>query len=603
MGMPKTTSLAIMTERIKEEQRWPELIRVRRAIVVVDLVESVRIMQAFEADVIDRWRRFVAEVRDQVLPVHHARMVKSLGDGMLLEYEQAPAAVAGSFDLLARLPRFNVGRHDDAAMHLRVGIHLADVVSDEHDVYGAGVNLTARLAGLGAPGDIVVSAEVRDALLVGIDAEVEDLGDCYLKHLVAPQRAFKLRKPGMPQAWRARRALGHVAPSVVVMPIATDSAELGDGAALADDLIAAIGRSTVLRPVARRCVPVLAGRQVDAMSFAVAAHAHYVVAGELHRSAATLHFKWTLHEVSTRALIHSGHWQGSTQALLNSHDGLAVTVALEIMAVLVRGQLQIEHHAALANLPSYALMLRAVALMHRLSDDDFERARQALEAVVERNPRSPEALSWTAKWHFYQVTQARSSDPMASVGRAREQLHRALGEDASHALALAIDGHLDAFVNRDLSGARDKLQRALDADANEPLASLFMANVLAYSGHGDEAVAAVEQAEILSPLDPMRFMYDLFASTAYSSAGRHDMALKYAERSVQQCALHLSALVQLIVARAQAGQMDRARQTAAQYLMLRPAASVQLFMDRHIAAGTAVAQAQADALLAAGMPL
>lgn len=576
--------------------------RVRRAVCVVDMVESVRLMQVAEADTIERWRGFVRWVRDELLPVHSGRMVKSLGDGMLLEFAQVPAALSCAFAMWPQLAHLNAGRDAQTRIHLRVGVHVAEVVADEFDIYGAGVNVAARLAALGAPGDVVVSSQARDELLPVIDAELEDLGECFLKHMPQPQRAFKAWPPGARATWPRAAAADTLTPGVAVLPFEGEL-DAAEGAALADDLLAAIGRSTVLRPVARRSVAMLAGRALPPLLFARAARAHFAVSARLQRGAGHMRVQWQLHEVRSGELVREGHWQGPMLSLLHPSDNMASAVAMQLLEALVQGQLRIAHHTALSNLPAYALLLRAVALMHRLENDDLERSRQALEAVVDRNPRSPEALSWLGKWHFDQVSQARSADPMKAIQAARGELARALAEDERHALALAIDGHLDAFVDRNLPGAEHKLRTAYAADANEPLASLFLANVLAYSGRGAEAVAAIERAEILSPLDPMRSMYDLFASTAHSAAGLHEEALHYARRSVAHCAVHLSALVQLIVAEVQAGLMDEARQTAARYLVLRPAASVQLFRDRHIAAGSAVARTQADALLAAGIPL
>ena len=184
-----------MTAATSEDVSWPELHRVRRAIVVVDVVESVRLMQANEADVIDRWRRFVAEVRTQVLPKHGGRMVKSLGDGMLLEFETVPTAVAAAFDIQRTVARYNDGYEPDAQIWLRAGGHVGDVTEDELDVYGPAVNLAARIATLAGPGQIAVSVEARDELASDVDAVLEDLGNCYFKHLVEPVRCFLVRPP------------------------------------------------------------------------------------------------------------------------------------------------------------------------------------------------------------------------------------------------------------------------------------------------------------------------------------------------------------------------------------------------------------------------
>ena len=143
IGMTTRQHPISMTQPIDDDAAWPELQRARRAIVVVDVVESVRLMQADEAGVIDRWRRFVNLVRTQLLPAHGGRMVKSLGDGLLLEFATVPPAAQAAIDMQSAIDRQNQGRPDGECMKLRIGVHLAEVTSDEHDIYGTGVNLAA----------------------------------------------------------------------------------------------------------------------------------------------------------------------------------------------------------------------------------------------------------------------------------------------------------------------------------------------------------------------------------------------------------------------------------------------------------------------------
>ena len=138
--------------------------RVTRTVVVADLVESVRLMQSDELDVIDRWRGFVADVLSDLLPTRGGRMVKSLGDGMLLEFAGPLAAVEAALELHERVLRFNAGYPAERHFWLRCAIHEAEVVVDALDVYGSGVNLAARLASLARPGESVVSEPVRDKL-------------------------------------------------------------------------------------------------------------------------------------------------------------------------------------------------------------------------------------------------------------------------------------------------------------------------------------------------------------------------------------------------------------------------------------------------------
>ena len=166
--------------------------RARKAVVVVDVVESVRLMQQHEDHVIDCWRRFVDDVATHLLPMHAGRLVKSLGDGMLLDFHRVTDAAAVAMAVHRRIQSISPPADGDARLRLRCGVHVCDVVVDERDIYGAGVNLTARLATLAEPGETVVSQAARDEMVVGLDGQLEDMGECFVKHLDEPVHAFRL---------------------------------------------------------------------------------------------------------------------------------------------------------------------------------------------------------------------------------------------------------------------------------------------------------------------------------------------------------------------------------------------------------------------------
>ena len=151
----------------QSEAPWPALRRASRTVVVVDVVESVRLMEQDEDDTIRRWQSFVGEVVTRLLPQSGGRLVKSLGDGLMLEFESVPPAIQCALAMQQAIQPHNLGRTSEQWMCLRIGAHVAEVVVDERDIYGSGVNLAARLATLAEPGEVVVSTEVRDSLVPG----------------------------------------------------------------------------------------------------------------------------------------------------------------------------------------------------------------------------------------------------------------------------------------------------------------------------------------------------------------------------------------------------------------------------------------------------
>src|SRR5260221_3359947 len=172
-----------------------ELRHAYRAVLFIDVVNSVRLIERDEDGTILRWLRIVDRIENSVLPGSGGRVVKHLGDGMLLEFENMRTAASAAFEIQRASARDNAEQPPDCQILLRAGIDVSDVIISHQDLYGRGVNLAARLMGLAGPGEIVVSARAREQLTPLLDADVEDLGECYLKNIEAPVRAFRIGPP------------------------------------------------------------------------------------------------------------------------------------------------------------------------------------------------------------------------------------------------------------------------------------------------------------------------------------------------------------------------------------------------------------------------
>jgi adenylate cyclase len=219
-----------------------ELLLQETVVLLVDVVESVRLMRQHEASAVRRWADFVHTVTTDILPRHRGILVKSLGDGLLVRFEAVPDAVAAAAEMHRTLAAQNAGFPEDQHFQLRAGLNAATAWSDGLDIYGSGVNLAARLAaiagpgetiasasvheqlaaalaGLAGPGETVGSAAARDELTHGVDALCEDLGECILKHFDKPVRAYRVGPAGPHPSLAARRDYGTpMEPTIAVIP-------------------------------------------------------------------------------------------------------------------------------------------------------------------------------------------------------------------------------------------------------------------------------------------------------------------------------------------------------------------------------------------------
>jgi class 3 adenylate cyclase len=169
--------------------------RSTKVLLVMDVVESVRLMEQDEEDFVRRWQQLVQHA-ERILPLHGGRIVKSLGDGLMLEFANAQGCTRAAFAMQHFSKQASSSYAPQQQLHLRMGGHLASFVTDQYDIYGTDVNLTARFSTLAGPGEIVVTDDLRDCLTAELDADIEDLGECHLKHVENTVRAYRIGPAG-----------------------------------------------------------------------------------------------------------------------------------------------------------------------------------------------------------------------------------------------------------------------------------------------------------------------------------------------------------------------------------------------------------------------
>lgn len=589
-----------------EAAAWPELQRARRTLVVVDVVESVRLMQSHEADVVDRWRRFVDEVRTQVLPLHDGRLVKSLGDGLLLEFKEIPPAVSAALDMHQRIATYNKARDPSAAMRLRGGVHVADVVVDELDVYGSGVNLAARLASLAGPGEIVVSAQVRDGLADGHDCHVVDLGECFLKHYPQSVRAFRVSRADAGGRYGPSSSV-HLddRPSLAVVPFAsrTPNEEYGAlGDAIADDVIAALSRSAGVTVISRLSTSALRNGRASLSQTRSLLGVAYVLTGHYQLRGGVVHLKAELCDARNGHVLWVESLNANVADIFNGQDRLIQAIATKIGQTVLRTEVHRARFLPIANLDGYTLYVASVFMLHRLASGDFSRAKALLEHLCERYPRSAAPLAMLAKWHVLRIAQGWAQDALSAGREAQFCARRALALQPDHALALSLDAMMMAQLDGELEQARTSCEAAIEADPQEPHAWLTLGGIHTYLGNPVPAESLPLRAIELSPMDPARFLFDLFLAAGKRTAGKFDAAAQAAKASIRLNAMHPSSYRLLTISLSLDGKMDEARKAGHELLRVDPAFRVGAFGRRYAGRDGPHAAQDLQALLDAGVP-
>jgi TolB-like protein len=577
-----------------------------KVVMVLDVVESVRLMEYDEHGFIQRWHRFVQHARGEVLPRRGGRMHKSLGDGLMLEFDDAQQSVQAAFDLQAWCAQLNETLPAEARMFLRVGSHLAEFVADEHDIYGTDVNLTARIATLAGPGEIVVSAALRDRLAAGLDAEIEDLGDCHLKHVKEPLRAYRVGPVGHAPVIEHGPGLRFaLRPTLAVIPFSvrsgrSDQAMLGE--ALAEEVIASLSRTSELHVISRLSTTVFRDRGDSAQDIRRLLGASYILSGSCRTDGKQLLLLVELTESATGHVIWAERFQGVVNGIFAADDSLIAELVSCVSSAVMAQELDRVRSHALPTLEGYTLLLGAVGLMHRTSLWDFDRARQAFDALVDRARRHPLPHAWLGMWHVLRVQQGWTDDPQKEAQLALDSTQRAIDLDPQCALAWTVDGFVRTNLQCDLDAGLQSYTAALQINPNESLGWLLKGTLHAFKDEGPQAVNCTERALQLSPLDPLRYFYDSLSATAAASAGQYDRAIQLARRSLKANRMHTSTYRALAIAQAMSNREDEARVTVAELLKLEPGFNLRQFRLRSPTSRFPHGERLVAALRAAGVP-
>lgn len=578
-----------------------------KTVLVIDLVESVRLMAANEAQVVALWRGFVQFATTEVLPARGGRLVKSLGDGLLAEFEHPSQAVRAALAMHRHFDTANRSLPAAQQLYLRAGINATQLYVDDVDVYGHGVNLAARVADLAAPGETVVTASVYDAIVVGVDADVQDRGESYLKHWPEPVRTWAVspvneRTPVVRLPTPAESA-SDFRPGVAVVPFETRShaaEQFVIGELIADGVITQLSRSQDLRVISRLSTSAFRGRGNTPSEIGQRLEASYTLSGSYVSFGDKVVITAELSDNRRDEVVWAERLSGDTLDLLQAESELITRLSEATANAVLHHLVQRTLVQPVPQLESNALMLGGITLMHRSTPRDLQRSHELLEAVVDRHKRVATPWAWLAKWHIMQVVQGLAPEPARAFREAIGVADRALDLEPNSTLAMAIKGHALCHLGEDVEGARRLLVDSTDVNPNDAMAWLYRSVWSTMWGQGSDSVVEAETALHLSPLDPQKYYFEMMLANCYLSMGVNDRAVEQCEASLRKNRYHLPTLRALLIAQFELGNVIAAKETLRTILTLQP----DLTLERYLAAGrqSRLRQRGAKVLEALGLP-
>ena len=575
-------------------------------VMFIDVVESARLIESDEVGTIDQWWQLEAFINRELVPKHSGRIVKLLGDGMLLEFEEVRKAVSAAFQIQDFV---SASASDDggvaSSLKLRISIDYGKVMRRADDIYGHRVNVAARLLSLADAGEIVVSAEAHDQLTAGLDADVEDLGPCYLKNITDPVRVFRIGRPELRSARVGRPRTGDIRPVLAIVPFIDESASCDGhhmGDFLAEELIHSLSRTPEIAVISWLSTAAFRGRVVTLSEVRSSLRATYVVSGRVRSDNRKVLVSAELADVETGRVVWTDRLRGSMVDLSRGQP-LVSRIVGEIGSAILTRELQRVRTEPLPNLQTFPLMLGAIALMHRMGRTDFTEARTMLEAVIGRASHQPVAQAWLAKWYVLRVQQGWSENVTQDTRVALDLTKRALNSDPESSLALAVDGLVHTNLLKNFEVARERYDRALLSSPTT--ASPYSLGVCCMPFATRAAKPCrIRRKRFRSPhWTRIATSTNSLAASAELTYGRYKRAAVLARRSLRANRAHASTLRVLTVAEWQLGREAEAREAARQLLQLEPTLTVEGYRSRAPSAGFRVCDLITTSLAQAGIPL
>ncbi|MEY9361364.1 adenylate cyclase [Bradyrhizobium yuanmingense] len=605
------------------------LVQQDTVVLLVDLVESVRLMREHEASAVRRWTDFVQLATGQILPRYRGGLVKSLGDGLMARFESVRDAVNAAAEMHRSIAVQNTGRPEDQHFQLRAGINSSTAWSDGTDIYGTGINLAARLATLAGPGETIASeaaheqlatalaslaspgetigsAAAREELTHGVDALCEDLGDCILKHFDKPVRAYRVGPASPHPSLAARRDYGTpMEPTIAVIPFdARKDAEehLDVGNLIADSVIWRLSRSPNLKVISRLSTNIFRGRVSDVAEVSAHLGATYILSGSYVVDVDRILVTAELSAARTNQVVWTDRLSGNIGDLLQPESELAHRIAAAVHLSVFDAEVEHILTQPLPTLESYSLLLGSIRLMHRSSREEFLQTRAVLEELINRHGRIAAPRAWLANWYILRMTRGWSEDRKREAAEALSATRAALDRDPSDALALATEGFVYCHMLKDLDAARKRCEQAVDANPSHALGWLYRGTVDAFKGDGEAAVDAARRALKLSPLDPQRYYFESLGATALLSAHRYEEAEELARSSLILNRMHPSTWRVLAIALVSQGRVAEARDALGKMRELEPHLTVDRYIGRLPNAHLETGRHWARCLEVAGLP-
>jgi adenylate cyclase len=554
-------STALATERVE---------RRLAAILAADVAGYSRLMGADEEGTLARLKAVRREIADPKIKEHHGRIVKTTGDGLLLEFASVVDAVRCAVEVQREMAERNADVPLDRRIELRMGINVGDIIKDGRDIYGDGVNVAARLEALAEPGGICVSRVVRDQVRDKLDFSFEDLGEQHVKNIARPVRVHRIvlgNRLGAAQPTTASSVEPALAlpdkPSLAVLPFQNMSGDpeqeyFTDG--MVEEIITALSRIKWLFVIARNSSFTYKGQAIDVKLVGRELGVRYVLEGSVRKAGKQVRITGQLIDAVAGAHLWADRFDGSLEDVFELQDQVATKVAGVIEPALEAAEMRRAAVRPTNDLTAYDLYLRALQQTRSGETIGYIQALELLGQAIERDPRCGPALSLAALCHFALHLGGWTSEPDANRREGLDLARRALRVAGDDPVAVGRSAYVLGYFDDDLNAATAVIDHSLELNPSYSDGWRWSGWIRLWAGQPDLAIEHFESALRLNPLEPAQGTL-MGIGVGHFFSRRFEEARAMLLRSLQVHQTWVPSYRFLASCYAQMGRLDEARET------------------------------------------
>ena len=542
------------------------------AILAADMVGYSRLMEADETGTLARLKTHRLEVIDPAIAKNKGRIIKTTGDGLLIDFQSVVEAVQCAVEIQRCMARRNEGVSPARSIQFRIGINLGDVIVEDGDIFGDGVNVAARLEQLAAPGGICVSAAVRDQVGERLDVGFEDTGEQNLKNITRPIHVFSVvLESGSAAPTASVHPSTRTKPSLVVLPFVNMSGDPGqeffaDG--LTEDIITELSRFRELLVISRNSAFAHKGKAVKVQEVAREFGVNYIVEGSVRKAGDQVRATVQLIDADTDRHIWAERYDRKIEDIFAIQDEITCAIVGTLPGRIEAAGHDRAKRKTTQNMAAYEYVLTGKVLHHRSTSADNAEAQRMLDRAIALDPEYAHAHAWKACVLGQTWVNDWCDDREATWKQVLAELKIALALDDNdsdvHRILAAVN-----LAHGDHDRAQYHQERALSLNPNNDLILVQQGELLTWLGRPLDGIEWIRKAMRLNPHHPERFWNHL--GRAHYTARQYAEAVQALSRLTQPDYMHHALLA---AALAQLGDKTAAGAHAREVLCVEPKFSI-----------------------------